>query len=463
MTRLKFLVTILLLMAFSSTVLAQQDCPTIVQTALAAVDSACSATARNQACYGNIRLDVTPREGNPDFHFTQAGDITDVASIEHLQLSSFDTTDESWGIALMKLQANLPNTLPGQNVIFLLFGDVEIENEVADAPEVTLTAVKNANVRAQPTTTGNNVIGSLKSGQEVITNGRLADDSWVRIKLEGDAGGIGWVATQLIEGELDGLAVIEPQTPVLGPMQSFYFKTGTADRPCDQAPDSGILVQSPQGASRVSFTANGVDITLGSTVYMQSDGNTLTISVVEGSATLEAAGQTQIVPAGSVAQVPLGADGLADEPPAPAQPYDAAILEALPLDMAIWETVTVAPALSPDELAAAIATLSGPQSGTWSMVSAAGGTGNCRFNAGNQSINLTFSDNGSLTLFAPSTGASMNLSRTGDNTYSGSAQYPGESTDMTFNFTSPTTYTGTLTLHASCDGTTTISGTWSPP
>ena len=34
----------------------------------------------------------------------------------------------AWGVALMRIQANLPDTLPGQNVTMLIFGDVQIQN-----------------------------------------------------------------------------------------------------------------------------------------------------------------------------------------------------------------------------------------------------------------------------------------------------------------------------------------------
>lgn len=458
MTRLKFIIMTVVLLAFATSVLAQQDCPAIVKDALAAVDSACAATARNQACYGNVRLEVTQREGVSDFHFAQAGDITNVASIAHLQLSSLSTTDESWGIALMKLQASLPNTLPGQNLTFLLFGDVELENQIASAPEVSITAARNANVRSQPIS-GNNVIASLKSGQEIIANGRLADNTWVRIKLEGDKTDVGWVSASLIKGDLDGLTVIDPKTPQLRPMQSFYFKTGLTDRPCDQAPDSGILVQSPQGAGHITFTANGVDITLGSTVYMQADDKYLTISVVEGAATLVAAGQTQIVPAGSVAQVPLGTDGLASGPPEAPQSYDAAALQTLPLGLSVWETVEVAPALSTEEIATAIEALQTPQSGTWSLRTTAGGTSACFFKASSQSIRLTFVDSDSMAMFIPQTGITLNFSRSGDKTYIGSIQTASGSNTMVLNFTSDTTYTGTIRfVNAQCDVTRTISG-----
>src|SRR5688572_3497666 len=105
-----------------SSVAAQADCPTIVQTALDATDAACEGTGRNQACYGNIDLSAVPQEGIPQFDFDAPGDIIDVAGVRTLELEPLDETIDIWGIALMQLQANLPETLPGQNVTFLLFG-----------------------------------------------------------------------------------------------------------------------------------------------------------------------------------------------------------------------------------------------------------------------------------------------------------------------------------------------------
>ncbi|MFN8374478.1 MAG: hypothetical protein U0694_16570 [Anaerolineae bacterium] len=85
---------------------------------------------RNEACYGNLLLSATPREDAAAFSFEQAGDRVPVADIQSLQLSAMSLTDET-GVALMALQAKLvPDTLPGQNVTVLLFGDVQVTNTV---------------------------------------------------------------------------------------------------------------------------------------------------------------------------------------------------------------------------------------------------------------------------------------------------------------------------------------------
>ncbi len=240
------------------------DCPTIVKNALDATDDACSATGRNQACYGNISLTAEAAEDAPKFTFTEPGDLVEIAGVKNFLLSPLDTETETWGVALMKIQANLPETLPGQNVTLILFGDVEITN-----------------------------------------------------------------------------AATEEQTP----MQAFYFKSGLNDAPCEQAPDSGILIQTPQGQRSIELTVDEVAITLGSSAYFQAqpDGE-LVVNVVEGEGTVTAAGVTVTVPAGSRARVPLDANLAPTGAPVGPEPYDAAELAALPLTL-LPETITIAPAL----------------------------------------------------------------------------------------------------------------------
>jgi pimeloyl-ACP methyl ester carboxylesterase len=52
-------------------------------------------------------------------------------------------------------------------------------------------------------------------------------------------------------------------------MQAFTFRAGLGDAPCAQAPESGILIQTPEGAGQVTLNFNGVEIVLGSTVVLQ--------------------------------------------------------------------------------------------------------------------------------------------------------------------------------------------------
>lgn len=132
-----FRVIVLLFMLSGASALAAQDasCPALIEQALAAVQDACAETGRNQACYGNIALEAIPQDGVSTFNFEQQGDLVDIADLRSLELSSLDEVLGQWGIALMKLQANLPESLPGQNVTFLLFGDVEIESAVEPGDE----------------------------------------------------------------------------------------------------------------------------------------------------------------------------------------------------------------------------------------------------------------------------------------------------------------------------------------
>ena len=54
------------------------------------------------------------------------------------------------------------------------------------------------------------------------------------------------------------------------PMQAFYFKTGITQTSCAEAPQDGILIQTPEGAGQINIRANDVDIQLGSTAYLQA-------------------------------------------------------------------------------------------------------------------------------------------------------------------------------------------------
>lgn len=238
-------------------VLAQANaCPAIVQTALDAADELCAGTGRNQACYGHIALTATAQPDVTDFRFEQVGDIADVSQIQSMRLNPMDAETQTWGVALMRLQANLPDTLPGQNVTFLLFGDVEIMNAVSD-----------------------------------------------------------------------------DQSGEFTPMQAFVLKTGIGDSMCEEAPESGLLVQTPEGAGEVTFNINGVDVSMGSTVLFraQAEGE-MSVSTIEGSAFIETEDEVQPVLAGTRLRVPLdralrAIRGRLNPP----EPYELRRLNGLPL------------------------------------------------------------------------------------------------------------------------------------
>jgi hypothetical protein len=147
-------------------------------------------------------------------------------------------------------------------------------------------------------------------------------------------------------------------------MQAFYFKSGIGDAPCEEAPDSGILIQTPEGAGQINMTVNEVDIQLGSTAYLQAQaGGEMAVNVVEHQVTVTADGTTRIVPAGSRVRVPLDANLAANGPPSEPEPYNNADLAALPVSH-MPRAVTIAPALTQAELDA-LALNVVPTTGTW--------------------------------------------------------------------------------------------------
>ncbi len=339
------------------------DCPDIVKTALDATDKACSAIGRNQACYGNIQLSAEPQSDVPAFAFTKPGDLADIGGMKMLTLSPLDATADTWGVALMKVQANLPDTLPGQNVSFVLFGDVQIENAVGAVPAALAVSAKQViNVREQPSKTGK-VVSPLQPGVELVADGISEDSDWLRVH-NADSSIQGWVSAGIVTviGDVKMLAVVNADAPHYSPMQAFYFKSGLNDAPCTEAPDSGILIQTPQGAGKISLNVDGAAVTLGSTAYFQAQaGGEMTLSVVEGQGTITSAGKTVIVPAGSRARVPLDANLTANGEPVGPEPYDAAALAALPLRL-MPQSIVVAPALDAEAIASAGIT---PIPGKW--------------------------------------------------------------------------------------------------
>jgi hypothetical protein len=249
-----------------------QSCPAIVETALEAVEEVCADAGRNQACYGNVKLSAQPKTGVESFDFDQQGDLVNVADVAEMALEPLNETAGTWGVALMRLQANLPDTLPGQNVTLLLFGDVSI------APN--------------------------------------------------------------------------PDVEAASPMQAFYFRSGIGDAPCSEAPDSGIIVQTPEGATEVAFNINGVDVSMGSTVLLRAmPGEEMTVSALEGSAVINVRGELYSVIAGTWARLPIDRDfRILDVPALPAAYVDEN-LAALPLKLLARRIQARAP-LSDDELQA---------------------------------------------------------------------------------------------------------------
>jgi len=330
------------------------ECPEIVRAAFDTTQQLCDALARNQVCYGHVQLDAQPYPNVAEFDFNQEGDLAKITDMRRLRGSPMNLIDGTWGVALMRLQGRLAQAAPEQNVTLVVFGDVDVQNHITMATHVDLVvaATANVNIRQQPTV-ATEVVARIAPGQTVTANGRLADNSWLRVELP-DGSGYGWVYAPLVQahGDLETLEAVDPRVAAYGPMQAFTFRSTVHDAACAEAPDGGILVQTPEGMARVTLLINEIDVQVGSTVYFQAQpGGEMTVAVVEGSARVEAWGQAQKAFAGSQISVPIDENLMPGGPPNPPQPYDLARMQVLPLRL-LERPITVHAPLTPDEIAA---------------------------------------------------------------------------------------------------------------
>jgi hypothetical protein len=295
----------------SLSMLAQGDlsCGPIVEQALADVSANCSSLDRNSACYGFNRVDATFAQVMSDDFFSKPADHAQLVDLSTLTTAPLDPELQQWGVALLNVQANIPGTLPGQAVTFLLIGDASLENAVP--PDEALTEVgtpidvtisTNANIRTAPSTTAN-VLGGAPAGSTLTADGLSPDGAWLRI-LYNDLPA--WVSRSIVytDGDLDTLPAIEREAR--SPMQAFYFRTGIGRPTCQDAPPSALVIQGPQHVT-VNLTINGADMTMGSTIVLtQPRPNTLRLSTLDGAARLDDG--RLVVPGGFSAEAPQSED-----------------------------------------------------------------------------------------------------------------------------------------------------------
>ncbi len=325
--RISFVLIMILLagVPLPAVLMAQDDdaaCPALVETALAAIDEACTGLARDTACYGHTRVDASFWDETGDLAFDQPSDQVPLAGLRTITTHPLDLDSETWGLAALHVQADVPDTLPGQAVTFLLMGDTILENAVEPSAEVEPVAAtvttsdgSNANLRSGPSTT-NNVVFSAASGSTLELVGVDATGDWYEVAL--DDGGFAWIADFLVHAEadaLDALPVSDSRSPY-GPMQSFYFTTGLGQPACQEAPDA-LLVQSPDDVT-VTFAINGLEVSIGSTVIFttaavpDSAQTALVAALLEGNLTAPDLGITLDAP-GETFAVTLNEAGLVDE------------------------------------------------------------------------------------------------------------------------------------------------------
>ncbi|MEL6404485.1 MAG: SH3 domain-containing protein [Chloroflexota bacterium] len=254
-------------------VTAQAGCDALLEEAIFAVEDNCDATGRNEACYGFDQVSASFVTDVADDFFSQPADLSSVADIETIATAPLNLETGAWGVALMNVQANLPNTLPGQNVTFFLLGDTEVENAVSEDEafagsegiDITVQAPNGANIRSGPGLNFNVVTGA-DNGDTLTADGVSEDGEWLRvIALNRPL----WISRSVIDDTAEGIDALPTLTADLNsPMQAFYLRSGIGQPECVDFPDNTLIVQGPESIE-VNITVNGADVTIGSTVGLR--------------------------------------------------------------------------------------------------------------------------------------------------------------------------------------------------
>jgi hypothetical protein len=304
-------------------------CPELVNQALSQVGTLCANLERNDACYGNYNVTANFNDPliSPDV-FDQPGDLVNIHELHSLETAPVNVSDSTWGIGLMRIQANLPNTLPGQSVLLLTTGGQQVENGVLPEEELTLpaegiTVTTNAGATTDlrptyPSSVQIDPIASIPGGTAVSTDAITPDGQWLRVVYQDQ---FGWIPRAAIpqDSDLTGLATVGYDD--FTHMQSFYIMAEVGSLECADAPAS-VIVQGPQDVP-VDIEVYDVRIRIESTILLRSnaDGQRLELITLFGLATVNPDTPNAIViPPGfvtSIAYLPefvnLGTEGDADE------------------------------------------------------------------------------------------------------------------------------------------------------
>ncbi len=286
---------LIVLMLLPTLTLAQDDgCKTTLEAAVATAASACANLKPNEVCLGHPDIDHVVRN-DPELRFESPGDTLPLDCLCSMHVSAADT----WGLAVMQVKPFEDE----QTVRYVLFGDVDIQNGASARSALAVQIASAAQVHSGP---GSHyeVIATLPGGRVLEVNACTCTRNWLRLVL--DDGRVGWIWSRDVTSLGDTeLPVVRPDTPVYASMQAFTFRSG--DTPtCSDGPQAGILIQAPDDAR---LQINGTDVTLDATVFVQSQpGKSLTIDVIEGTATVTATDLTATVRAGARAVIPMTDD-----------------------------------------------------------------------------------------------------------------------------------------------------------
>jgi hypothetical protein len=326
--RVGTLVLILFTSIFVPAIASAQDvtsCPANVLLASGRASAACANVVAGQACYGNG--DVNASLWSTDVALLQPGQRVSVEQVAEIRTQS-DVASNQWSVATMRLRFGEGEA--AKDTYALIFGNVSITNRIQPFPTMRVESGGLLNVRVEPTADAD-IIEQFGIRTTFTANGISNDGAWVRVRLP-DSDQLGWAARDLVNprGDIMSLDVVAVGQETANAFEVMTLATGQADAFCEQATESGILLQSPDVEDPVQLKINGIDVRFAGTIYLQTqtaDTDTaLVIHTLDGSAGIhDETDIAQFILAGSRAVLQLGER-------IDIEPYDLSAMQALPVN-----------------------------------------------------------------------------------------------------------------------------------
>lgn len=342
---LQHLLTICLFLWVGATITtparAQSDatCEAIVQSAWQTAQTNCQLIRLNQVCYGNANVLTTARRAS-SLSLTQPGQVGSAVELQSILASGYDQVTRHYGVSLLTIPTNTNDRTTLQ-----LYGNALLENLTAPVVELPFTVGTLGNIHLTPSMSSQ-VVASMISGDTLIGLGRVEVSGMQWIKMVSQLGS-GWVPAFVVKetalvASLSPLSFEATETQTLTRMKLTL--ASKEDRPCANAPDSGLLLQAPNSTL---LELNGVRLVIDRTVtaWVQAlPNNSLDVYALQGVLSVESGGARVSVSGGQFTSVPVGLDGLAAGVPTQSRAYSNEKVRVLPLATApLPEGVVIAP------------------------------------------------------------------------------------------------------------------------
>lgn len=283
-------------------------CQSLVMQAMRAVSSACTNTGRNEACFGHTQIQARYQPGVGFTPFGTSGDKVPLINLSSLVTLPANPEAGIWGVAVMQVQADLPDTTT-EDVTMVLFGDTSVENLLdPTAPQALTCDVTNPGTERLSLRRGpaedTPLAGYLEPGQTLTVIGRSEAADWVWVRTGTSTA---WVPADQISMDcpVESLAAASADSvpPNHGPMQAINLRTG-APTTCETAPN-GLLVRSPTG-SQVSLYVNGVLLEMSSGAFLTAtEDDKMTVTATGGVVKATASMETVALAPLQSAEIPL--------------------------------------------------------------------------------------------------------------------------------------------------------------